>query len=1209
MKFTPIAIIGRACLLPGANTPLQLWENVLQKKDCLTEVPKDYWKAPVSDFLGNDHAHPEDFTYTSRGGYVENFESLFNPTLFESDSTTILEQDTICQWLLHTGFQALQDANYDLNRVSQQKAGAIIGNLSYPTHGLSAYAESVWLNTAKQPAIHRFMSGYPVHFMAKILGLKGISYALDAACASSLYAIKLACDQLNAGNANLMLAGGINQADDLFLHIGFTALKALSKSGQSRPFHAQADGLVPAQGAAMVVLKRLEDAIIDKDKIHGVIRGIGLTNDGSQGGFLLPSSAGQIRAMEIAYKNAEINPHHVSWIDCHATGTPTGDRIEIESMQNFFDNAQPISIGALKANIGHTITASGACALINVLSGFEHQIKPPYRCASETHTQILQHKNFELLQEAMPWDNLKKARYAAINSFGFGGNNAHLIVQDWNATVKKQSPLKPIEKNPIAEDIAIVAIGVKGPAIENLTDFKKVIFYDESTLTNHEGRMDTVDLSTLEIRFPPVDLKNTLGQQLILLALVNNLLKEIPTLDIEKTSIFVGMQCDAEIARHGLRWRLATYFPTMNTDWLEKTHSSIVPTLTSAHVIGYMPNIVTNRLNHQFNFQAPSFSVSAEELSGIRALQIAVQALKNSEIDTAIVGAVDLCCEKVQTQAIKTLLTTDKHQPGDLAVALVLKRFKDAQKAGDKIYAILPADQTSIDIEMSCENSSLNKKLGYSHAANGLLHVACAAIACNEGFLFSHKASMPIPSVFEKSTTNIRCNALGEQIESIVVQKNPIQANVSSFIPQKPKIYSYSGNNRSEVLQALTEDPVQMQVAKNHAMKLAIIAHNKEELEKRVEQANYWLRNGFSSTLASQQGIYFQPKPIQGEMAFVFTCSMTSYPQMGLGLFHKFLNLAKELKISDQALQNYLQQIGEIDTHSELSILQELKVYSFLTQFHALLSRRYFNLSPHASIGYCAGETNALFALGAWENMPALHEAFIQSKIYENTLHGSYNILNENWPKNNEKKAWQSWQVIADYNDVQIIVNDLTNVHLTMINSPKDCVISGDPKACKAAIQRLGCPSSPLAYSIILHCPEFSPAAKLWHHLHLRKTVAVPNIRFYSTGTGKSYPLSEKNVADALVAQARNTVNFPRVIHNAWQEGVRIFIEHGPRSLCQRWVKDTLGDKEHLVVSMDVKNRDPITQLAHVNAALFTAGVTTNSSFFVGTAHEKIYDL
>ncbi len=151
---------------------------------------------------------------------------------------------------------------------------------------------------------NRFNSGLPALLLERALGLGGGAMAIDAACASSLYAIKLACDQLHDGSSDLMLAGAVNCADDLCIHLGFAALQALSRSGQSRPFHRDADGLVPAEGCGFVALRRLEDAVRDGDTIHGILRGVGLSNDGRGSGMLVPSRDGQARAISRAFESS-----------------------------------------------------------------------------------------------------------------------------------------------------------------------------------------------------------------------------------------------------------------------------------------------------------------------------------------------------------------------------------------------------------------------------------------------------------------------------------------------------------------------------------------------------------------------------------------------------------------------------------------------------------------------------------------------------------------------------------------------------------------------------------------------------------------------------------------------------------------------------------------------------------------------------------------
>ena len=239
-----------------------------------------------------------DQTLTDKGGYVTGFEDIFRADGFKIDAALIKELDTLFQWCLYAGREALSEAKLFNNGRLLKNAGVIMGNLLYPTSSFCKMAEEIYLkemhfsdsdNTSGIHPYNRFMSGLPGILLAKALGMGGEAFALDAACASSIYAIKLACDKLHRRDADVMLAGAACCSDPLFPHVGFSQIKAMSPSGLNKPFSIHADGLIPAQGAAFVVLKRLVDAQKGKDNILGVISGIGLSNDGRSGGFLSPS--------------------------------------------------------------------------------------------------------------------------------------------------------------------------------------------------------------------------------------------------------------------------------------------------------------------------------------------------------------------------------------------------------------------------------------------------------------------------------------------------------------------------------------------------------------------------------------------------------------------------------------------------------------------------------------------------------------------------------------------------------------------------------------------------------------------------------------------------------------------------------------------------------------------------------------------------------
>ena len=283
--------------------------------------------------------------------------------------------------------------------------------------------------------------------MAQALGLRGAAFTLDAACASSLYALKLAIDELRSGRADVMLSGGVSRPDPLYTQMGFSQLRALSARGKPSPFDALADGLIVGEGAGLFVLKRLDDAVRHGDLIHGLIRGIGLSND-VHGDLLAPSSEGQIRAMRAAYDQAGWSPHEVDLIECHATGTPVGDAVEAESLKRLWGDRESgwrpgqCVIGSVKSNVGHTLTAAGAAGLLKVLLALKHRVLPPTANFTQAAPRLeLQGSPFRVLSEPEAWpareDN--RPRRAAISGFGFGGINAHLLVEEWTGTVSPRS--------------------------------------------------------------------------------------------------------------------------------------------------------------------------------------------------------------------------------------------------------------------------------------------------------------------------------------------------------------------------------------------------------------------------------------------------------------------------------------------------------------------------------------------------------------------------------------------------------------------------------------------------------------------------------------------------------------------------------------------------------------------------------------------------
>jgi len=731
IRFEPIAIVGRACVLPDALDPATLWRNVEARRLSLTPVPEGRWGVPRGAVAGFA-ADERDRAACDIGGYVRGFDAVFDPRGFALDAAALDGLDPLFHWVLHGVREALREAGH---AEPSPHTGLVLGNLSLPSTGMARFAEQAWVQRAlaaqgtsgyTPPAgllsdpRNRFMSGLPAHLCAQALGLGAGAFALDAACASSLYAIKLACDRLHDRSADVMVAGAVNRADDLFLHIGFTALQALSPSGRSRPFHRDADGLLCAEGAAFVVLRRLQDALSAGDRIFGVIRGVGLSNDGRGQGLLVPSQDGQQRAMREAYAMAGVSPRSVSLVECHATGTQLGDATELRSLANVFDGAADVPVGSLKSNLGHLITAAGAAGLLKVLGAMQAGVRPATLNA-DAPADVLRGTPLRLLHEAQPWTGLRRA---AVSAFGFGGNNAHLIVDAWDGPTPEIAV--PVRARPSDEPVAIVAVGARVGRGQHRHDLARAL---------HEGRPDSAARAEVAVeldglRFPPRDLERTLPQQLLMLEAAREAAAAV-VLPRERTWVLVGMGCDTEVARYHARWRIPAWLADAQAR--QRAPDAFQSPLDAAAVVGTMPNIVANRLSVQLDLAGPSLTLSAEEASGLVALTQARRALQRGEADAVLVGAVDLSHEPAHRTALRALGRPDA--PGDAAVALVLKRLSDAQRDGDVVFAVLEEEAApgalrfgdgDVDVDIAA-------RFGRAHHAHGLVALASAALAIHHG--------------------------------------------------------------------------------------------------------------------------------------------------------------------------------------------------------------------------------------------------------------------------------------------------------------------------------------------------------------------------------------------------------------------------------------------------------------------------------------------
>lgn len=1173
------------CVLPGAFDPVSLWKLVEKGQCAISTVPDGYWGLDPGTVLS---ATPPDFsapfperTVTDKGGYVTGFDAVFDPTGFQLPEEIIRGSDPALWWLLHSARQALGECRID---ALPQKTGLIIGNLAYPTTQFVRYAESIWLDQEiEKKAHHRFTAGSLAGQVAKALGANGLFFALDAACASSLYALHFACHQLREGRADLMLVGAANHADDLFLHMGFTALQALSPSGQSRPFHRDADGLIPAEGAAVVVLQRLSEAIEAKRPVLGVIRHIGLSNDGRGKGLLAPDEQGQIRAMETAYKASGIDPAQVSLVECHATGTVLGDGVELASMAKIFGARKtPLILSSSKANMGHLITASGLAGLLKVLAALSHKRFPPTPNAYPL-SPVIEHGPFTVLEKPTPWESDERPRLAAINNFGFGGNNAHLILEEWIDDANQVIP-PPVSGNPSSE-IVIVGVGLAVGDQKNTVEVVRALFEHKPTLSPSR-QAKVIEHPLNDLGFPPSDLKQALPQQLFLMQAVREAVSHPKKRDPDRAGILIGMECDPEITRFGLQW----HYP----DIFGKESDNAILELTSAGVLGCMPNILANRLNSLFDLRGMGLTIAQEAESGIDALQVALEALRRGDLDVAVVGAVEMATNPIHERAMVGCFPHLPRQGSDAAVALVLKRMEDAEQDGDTIVARLHMPETGSSTASSDKISTdawarepVIDRFGFPHAADALLHVTLGALAVSGRALpgpSNHGAS---PRSFSGKNSDLRVSSSAGTTVTLSSHPNSSPRAVG---PEPIFLYCYSGADRDDLKENLRQDK-----PSTHGPRRIVIQSKTPEMLQFRRKAAINLVDGqeyAAYPIELGKGIFFCDATVTGETAFIFTGAAGTYAGMGRELLLALPSLwgaGKNRNIYPG--EKILESIHGEDDQRQINPAEQLVASSFLCQLHATLTLDFLGLEPQATLGISSGESNALLALGAWEDTSIIDE-ITSSEIYGHLLTGDCRAAAESWSLSKDEIVhWKNWHLFAPLEEVRHQVAKEPRVHITIIQSPTECVIGGEEGACRRVVKRVGSTwARHLGLDMVVHCPEFRVSAQPWRRLHHRRTHSVPGVRFYRNDTGRAYHPDSDSAADAITGQAGDTVDFPRTVLRAWEDGVRIFVEHGPGNGLTRAVGEILDGRPHLAVSLDRRGKCAMAQAMETAAMLTAAG-------------------
>ncbi|BAZ87472.1 type I polyketide synthase [Dolichospermum compactum] len=462
LHTTPIAIIGMASLMPQSRTLRDYWQNIVNKIDCITDVPSSHWS--VEDYYDPNPRTAEDKTYCKRGGFIPEVD--FNPMEF-GIPPSILEVTDVSQLLsLVVAKETMEDAGYgDSREFSRENIGVILGvamgkqlgmplaaRLEYPiwekvlkSTGLSDEDTKKIVDKIKSAYVKWDENAFPGMLanvvagrIANRLDFGGTNCVVDAACASSFGALKMAISELVEHRSNMMLTGGVDTDNTIMAYISFSKTPAVTPSDNVKPFDAKSDGMMLGEGIGMILLKRLEDAQKDGDKIYAVIKGIGTSSDGRYKSIYAPRKEGQVKALERAYDDAGFSPATVGLMEAHGTGTMAGDPIEFSSLQDFFGKydtqKQHIALGSVKSQIGHTKAAAGTASLIKTALALHHKVLPATINITEPNPKLdIENSSFYLNTQTRPWIKVEgeTPRRAGVSAFGFGGTNYHVVLEEY----------------------------------------------------------------------------------------------------------------------------------------------------------------------------------------------------------------------------------------------------------------------------------------------------------------------------------------------------------------------------------------------------------------------------------------------------------------------------------------------------------------------------------------------------------------------------------------------------------------------------------------------------------------------------------------------------------------------------------------------------------------------------------------------------------
>ena len=1275
----PLAIVGMACRLPGGDGLEDFWSLLRSGGDAVVEFPADrldreLYYSPTRGRRGK--------TYSTLGGMIK--DRPLDEFVRELPAEIIDAADPCHLILCETAARALTHAGYDLRSPTTRNIGVYVGHSGGSSAGGEAsmgamvadvvsrldgtkafgelnaeHREKVREETIRELLVSRpvradgglsLQANAAASLLARAFGLDGPQYVIDAACASSLVALQAASAALENEriDAALVCGASYNKSDSLIL---FSHAQSCSATG-SRPFDATADGLIGSEGYVVLTVKTLTRARADGDTIHAVVRGIGVSSDGRGRSLWAPRKEGQLEAVRRAY-DATVDPTTIQYVEMHATSTQVGDATEVSALAAFFTDQRlkrPIPIGSVKSNIGHTLETAGLAGVLKTVLAMRHRIIPASIHVGELNRNVdWSNTPLEVVRNARSWPEptAGEPRRAAVNAFGIGGLNVHVVLEEYDAATSSVSA--PRVRRNDNEAVAIVGRGTVLPGAFTLETFRELCrsqcdarsqvpqdrwsarlalsadrFGRPRILNALGGFLRGYQYDWRRHKIPPKQLETANLLQFLLLDAADQALDEARKSaslgNGGRTGVVIGTIFGGDFSNQlhvGLRLpeirraiekaaaRVGVFPPSTHEifDEFEERLLKDMPALID-ETGSFTSSTLASRLTKTFDLMGGALAVDAGECSGAAALALSVELLLTGRNDAVLCAGAQraMGLPAYETLALSGRLAAPEcgrgegHVPGEGAVVLMLKRLSDARRDGNQVFGILRGAGVSFSARdpqaavASAVRRTVKSQFESSvrRAGQGLARLDGAL---NGGLdeVYASARSLQLPSPVDFIGHTQATHGLVDLVQT-TFEFERVSVNARENIPDAVALTSASCDGLS--YHYVMENPSPNQI-------------------QSVVDSDFTMRVPSPTAAVSQVRALHD---LDARVVGLFAGQAAQYPGM-----------VQALAAADAEVGDFL---NEADEHLASCGLSPFRQFAWgeapglgtdvrLTQLAMLIADLAYDRALSARgvrydwvAGHSYGEIAALTAAGCWTLKQAI----------ELTLRRSEAVLACDCP------ASAMLAVAASPMELQpLIAGQRAELYFTHHNSPQQTVLAGEQRTVQQFAElakKNGYDCRTIDVPRPFHSPLLKGAAAAFKRALQDAPIRPPVIPVLS-GVTNRFVTEPEEIRENLARQLTQPLRYVELVQRLQRAGAKLLIEVGPSSVLTNLHRQILGDQPVDLVACDDRPHPPNVQLGRVSelygklrganvavnpriAGLSLSAVgwpnSANSAFFAGNA-------